>query len=226
MQDDLQDLQISKTEINNLTGLEVNTIPKYSVLQDPTRRLMFVFFNKQEKNTGLYIVFGISLWFLLLFMFTQYKSFFDYMIGIFAFFIMLQTLKPLSQYVQRYMKFSRKDTDIKLLSKLLEEIDKHNQLIKNIDTLDQLKSVGNPIDFQNREKVIEAIQITQADLIRALKTEKILRDNPNFNPEHFSIDLTSLQALQVSETVSEYSQILDEALQIGVTIQQEMKKLS
>jgi hypothetical protein len=226
MHADLQDLQISKTEINNLTGLEVNTIPKYSVLQDPIKTLIFVFFNKQEKNTGLYIVFGISLWILLLFMFTQYKSFFDYMIGIFAFFIMLQTLKPLSQYVQRYMKFSRKDTDIKLLSKLLEEIDKHNQLIKNIDTLDQLKSVGNPIDFQNREKVIEAIQITKADLIKALKTEKILRDNPNFNPEHFSIDLTSLQALQVSETASEYGQILDEALQIGVTIQQEMKKLS
>jgi len=51
----------------------------------------------------------------------------------------------------------------------------------------------------NRDKVVKALEVMKEDLTRALKTEKILRDNPQFKPESFSIDLTTLRALQVTD---------------------------
>ena len=51
----------------------------------------------------------------------------------------------------------------------------------------------------DRDKVVKALEVMKEDLTRALKTEKILRDNPQFKPEYFSIDLTTLRALQVTD---------------------------
>ena len=53
-----------------------------------------------------------------------------------------------------------------------------------------------------------------------------MRENPQFKPENFSVDLASLQALQVNERSQEYAAILNEALQVGMNVQQEMKELS
>ena len=108
---------------------------------------------------------------------------------------------------------------------LLKEVRKHNQIITNLYTLDQLEAVGNPVKINDRVKVIEALRITREGLVRALKTEKILRENPNFKPEYFNIDLTSLQAEKTMVKAIEYAQLLDDAVQIGVSVQTEMRKL-
>ncbi|MFM7884688.1 MAG: hypothetical protein ACKO8H_23710, partial [Microcystis panniformis] len=60
---------------------------------------------------------------------------------------------------------------------------------------------------------------------RALQTERILRENPQFRPEQFNIDLSGLRSLQATEKATEYGRFLDEALQIGVSVQTEMRKL-
>ena len=224
MQTDLQDLEISRTELNNLTGLDINKVPKLSVVQDPIKMLSFVVIT-QEEWPG-FVFFAISAYFSILFIFKEYKGFFDYIIGGFALLVSVTMAHTIYESLQKYMQLSGKHSPMVLLCKLLEEVDRHNQIIKNIDTLDQLKSVGNAIDLSNREKVIEAIKITKKDLLLAIQTDKILRENPGFNPESFAVDLTGLQALQVSATASEYSQILDQALQIGVNVQEEMRQLS
>jgi hypothetical protein len=108
---------------------------------------------------------------------------------------------------------------------LLKEVRKHNQIITNLYTLDQLEAVGNPVKINDRVKVIEALKITREGLVRALKTERILRENPNFKPEYFNIDLTSLQAERTMVKAVEYAQLLDDAVQIGVSVQTEMRKL-
>ena len=108
---------------------------------------------------------------------------------------------------------------------LQSEIEKHNQIITNLYTLDQLEAVGNPVKINDRVKVIEALKITREGLVRALKTERILRENPNFKPEYFNIDLTSLQAEKTMVKAIEYAQLLDDAVQIGVSVQKEMRKL-
>jgi hypothetical protein len=52
-----------------------------------------------------------------------------------------------------------------------------------------------------------------------------LRENPRFRPEQNNINLSSLGPLQGTEKAKEYGSFLDEALQIGVSVQTKMKKL-
>ena len=52
-----------------------------------------------------------------------------------------------------------------------------------------------------------------------------MRENPRFRPEQFNIDLSGLRSLQATEKATEYGRFLNEALQIGVSVQTEMRKL-
>ncbi len=107
----------------------------------------------------------------------------------------------------------------------IDEVNKHNQIIFNINILDQLEAVGNPVKLNERQKVIEALKINRENIVRALQTERILKENPQFQPEQFNIDLSGLRALEATEKATEYGRFLDEALQIGVSVQTEMRKL-
>lgn len=106
-----------------------------------------------------------------------------------------------------------------------KEINQYYQLILNINTLDELEAAGNPVKLNEREKVLEALRINRENLVRVLQTERILRENPQFSPEQFNIDLSGLRSLQATEKATEYGRFLDEALQIGVSVQTEMRKL-
>jgi hypothetical protein len=117
----------------------------------------------------------------------------------------------------------------KVLKTIFDKIYNYNKLIKAIDINDQLEDAGNTnLGLSDRQKVIEALQFTRNDLIRALKTERILRENKEFiasNPHMFTTNLTTLPHFQVSEQASEYGRILDETLKVAVDIQEELKKL-
>jgi hypothetical protein len=121
------------------------------------------------------------------------------------------------------LETSLKQAKNRSLRNLLIDVKNHNKLIYQIHVLDQLKSIGNAVALDERDKVIEALKITRANLIRSLQTERILRENPGFRPENFSVDVSSLRSLQVSEQSSEYGKFLNEALQIGMSIQDEIE---
>jgi hypothetical protein len=116
----------------------------------------------------------------------------------------------------------------KTIIPLFEEVSKYNQLAQILEVQDQLEAAGNPVVLSNREKTIEALELTRADLVRALKTERILRENKDIisiRPELFENNLIALRTLQVNEQASESGQLLNEALQVAVGVQEEMKKL-
>lgn len=119
--------------------------------------------------------------------------------------------------------------NFKSVRTLVKEVDKYNTVIKAVDINDQLEDAGNPgVGLSDREKVIQALAVMKADLERALKTERILRENKKFidkNPQLFTTNLTALTALQVSDRANEYGRVLDQALQIAVDVQEEMRKL-
>ncbi|MDB9466933.1 hypothetical protein PN480_20090 [Dolichospermum circinale CS-1225] len=52
-----------------------------------------------------------------------------------------------------------------------------------------------------------------------------MRENPKFKPEYFNIDLSTLEAEKTTVKAIEYAQLLDDAVQIGVSVQKEMRKL-
>nr|WP_174763868.1 MULTISPECIES: hypothetical protein [unclassified Anabaena] len=112
---------------------------------------------------------------------------------------------------------------------LLNDVERYNSVIKAIDINDQIEEAGNlQVGIEGREKVIEALKLTKEDLIRALKTEKILRENKNFiitNSNLFANNLAALASMQVTEEATEHSRLLNEALQISLDVQQEMKSL-
>ncbi|HEY9728308.1 MAG TPA: hypothetical protein V6D50_17795 [Chroococcales cyanobacterium] len=117
---------------------------------------------------------------------------------------------------------------LKTIIPLLEEVSKYNQLAKILEVQDQLEAAGNPGILSNREKTLEALELTRADLVRALKTERILRENKdiiNMQPELFENNLIALTTLQVSQQATESGQMLNEALQVAVVVREEMKKL-
>lgn len=106
--------------------------------------------------------------------------------------------------------------------KLIEEAKKINSIIKAINVNDQLVEAGHKGMSQNeRDKAIGAIKLAREDLVRALKTERILRDNKDIvtgNVELFANNLANLKALQVDEQASEFASILSKALQVAVDV--------
>ncbi|MCJ2543486.1 hypothetical protein [Thermostichus vulcanus] len=116
-----------------------------------------------------------------------------------------------------------------LLLNLLEEVDRYNNLIQAIQINDELEEAGNgTVQLTQRAQVIEGLKLTRADLVRALKTERILRQNQAFidsQSELFASNLATLTALQVSEQASEQGRLLDAALQIALDVRSEMQKL-
>ena len=112
---------------------------------------------------------------------------------------------------------------------LLNEVNRYNTVIRVIDINDQIEEAGNPeVVIEERDGVVEALKLTKADLVRALKTEKILRENKSFilsNTELFVNNLATLTAMQVTEQATEHGRLLNEALQIALDVQHEMKRL-
>ena len=201
MKADLQELMITEGEIKKIVG-------KFSSLGD---------------DIFCAAIFGVMMIWMLVFGRGYSRSlFYSYSnSAIFMLCIVTTFFTAMSMYFIIKLD-EKKNQRVRLLQ---SEIEKHNQIITNLYTLDQLEAVGNPVKINDRVKVIEALRITREGLVRALKTEKILRENPNFKPEYFNIDLTSLQAEKTMVKAIEYAQLLDDAVQIGVSVQKEMRKL-
>jgi hypothetical protein len=115
------------------------------------------------------------------------------------------------------------------LGKLMAEVVAYNNMIYAIHLNDQIEEAGNPdVKLEERDKVLAALQLTREDLIRALRTERILRENAKFmqtNPHLFASNLTALTALQVTDRATEHGRLLNEALQIAIDVQHQVKNL-
>ncbi|MGB3263060.1 MAG: hypothetical protein WBA89_03800 [Microcoleus sp.] len=112
---------------------------------------------------------------------------------------------------------------------LFDDVDRYNGIIKAIEINDRIEDAGNAeVKIGDRSKVIQALQLIREDLVRALKTERILRENKKFvatNSELFANNLRTLNALQISDRASQQGRLLNEALQLATEVQAEMKKL-
>lgn len=212
MQSDLQGLKITKGELKHLTGIHINDVYRPAIMQDAKKRADFISETLREVGYSFLIIFvPVTL--------------IGAILNLPWFITILSAL--IAAVALRYKKF--KDNSKKSLVDLLEDVDRYNAVIKAIDINDQLESVGNiGVGVQDREKVIEALKLTREDLVRALKTEKIIRENQSFiasNQEMFSSNLTAVKALQVSDRASEHGHLLNEALQIAISVKEEMRQL-
>ena len=117
------------------------------------------------------------------------------------------------------------------LERLLRSVDQHNKILKAIDINDQLLEAGNKNSTLNdRDRVLDALRINKEDIIRAIKTERILRENKDFIAQNMDIGMfdnhfASVEAIYLSERASEYGQFLNDTIQVAMQVQQEMKNM-
>lgn len=146
-------------------------------------------------------------------------------------FIVLSTILFLIELIVIFSmsRHIRQRIECKYLRNILKEVIKYNDIVKLININDDLIDLGHEIEgVSNRKKVIIALRLTRDDLVRALKTERILRENKRLlvkNTDLLVNNLGTLTALQVSEQASEKARLLNETIQIAVGVQEEMRKL-
>lgn len=235
MRDDLQGLEISQDELQKLTNLPVND--QFLIITNPLQKLAKLYIQKIKSSEGATVIFiGFAT-------FVFGYLFFDIIIKVFLSWITIPSWIVLiilgvwvGGFTQTilYLIWKSKSKVVKLnmtnsLQILLNDVERYNSVIRAIDINDQIEEAGNPeVLIKERENVLAALKLTKADLVRALKTERILRENKSFilsNTELFVNNLATLTAMQVNEQATEHGRLLNEALQIALDVQHEMKRL-
>ncbi len=115
---------------------------------------------------------------------------------------------------------------------LMNEAEKYNNAVKAVEILEQFKKTGNVQEnLVNREDAIQVLQLTRESLVSAFQTERILREHQDFMDHRYELfahlenNLTTLMTFNVSNQANEYGQLLNEALQIGMSVHREIQKL-
>ncbi|MCX7595247.1 MAG: hypothetical protein N2235_16100 [Fischerella sp.] len=234
MREDLQGLEISKNELRELTNLPLYY--ELIIIIRPLERFIKNMIDKikgPEGATFIYIGITISVICYLIFDFIA-ENFTPIMAPSWILFLVFCLGISIITQLLLYLNWRQKNQIVKTnitpsLQILLMDVDRYNAVIKAIDINDQIEAAGNiGVTIKERNKVIEALKLARADLVRALKTERILRENKNFiisNTELFANNLAALTAMQITEKASEHGKLLNEALQIALDVQHEMGKL-
>ncbi|MEH1849778.1 MAG: hypothetical protein V7L25_33580 [Nostoc sp.] len=235
MRDDLQGLEVSQDELQKLTNLPVNE--ELLIITNPLKILAKIYIQKLQSSEGATVVFmGFSTFVFVYILFDIIIKFFVTWITIPSWMLLIILgiwIVGLTQTIL-YLIWKTRTKRVKInmtksLQVLLNEVNRYNTVIRVIDINDQIEEAGNPeVVIKEREGVIEALKLTKADLVRALKTERILRENKSFilsNTELFVNNLATLTAMQVTEQATEHGRLLNEALQIALDVQHEMKRL-
>jgi hypothetical protein len=234
VQPDLQGLEISPGELRHLSGVDSTEVFRPSILHNPKQRWSFLF---QEFLLSLAltpIIVGLLHVFVILPLIgASLPATLVTLVGV-----------PIAIVATRWFWLQRNSPTA--LCCLLDEVDRYNAVIKAIHINDQLEAAGTRetslsdrvseaeplgsalLPKADRQKVIQALTLTKEDLVRALRAERVLRENQSFlvgNPELLATNLRTLQTLQVNDRASEYGRLLNEALEIAVGVQEEMTKL-
>ena len=224
MRDDLQGLDISHDQLQDATNLPVHN--KLIIITDVIQQFGIRLLKKAQRTEIATVVFAglaISVCTYLLVKLSSWLSLIIFVLWTGGSIQILLYLlwKGKSKFLKQNMTNS--------LRILLNDVERYNSVIKAIDINDQIEDVGNlGVSIQAREKVLLALELTRNDLIRALKTERILRENKSFiitNSDLFTNNLAALASMQVTEEATEHGRLLNEALQISLDVQQEMKNL-
>jgi hypothetical protein len=209
MRADIQGLEITVGELRHLCGAGPDRVYR------PVSATKFA--REALKTVGLIVLVLISCWLLVAIFPRAYVFWFALHLAAIAGLIFEDAWK---------IWCSRHHKD---LIHLFDDVDRYNSIIRAIEINDKIEDAGNAeVKIGDRSKVIQALQLIREDLVRALKTEKILREHKKFlatNSELFANNLRTLNALQISDRSSQPGRLLNEALQLAVGVQAEMKKL-
>ncbi|AFY54823.1 hypothetical protein Riv7116_2305 [Rivularia sp. PCC 7116] len=235
MRDDLKGLAINQKELQKLTNLPINE--ELIILVNPLKLLIGQFIHRVRGPEGATAIFiGLAAILSSYIVFDLVLKMFGNLLQLPSWLLFIKVCffgGAITQLIL-YFTWKKRVSTVKenlthCLNTLLHEVDRFNAVVKAIDINDKIEAAGNTeVIIKERKRVIEALKYTRADLVRALKTERILRENKRFivnNSELLANNLATLTQMQVSERASEHGRLLNEALEIAMDVQQEMKRL-
>jgi hypothetical protein len=219
MSADWQNLRLSPREIEQWSGLEVGDrwvggillgVYRFSKLQHPLAWVGWVLF---ELATGA-----------LLFVFTLPIGLgIARMIPSTRVMLISMAVTTLGGMVVLHGYRWRKGRSLQTLLHLLDEIDRYHEVLAAIAVADQLAvAQGKTLTTAHHE----TLQLTRDCLITGLKTERILRAQPNWIAQdgaiHLEQSLTLLKTLDLQTQADEYAEILQQSVDIAQRVQQEL----
>ncbi|WOD39203.1 hypothetical protein [Nodosilinea sp. E11] len=219
----LQALRITRSELDQLTGLDIDSVFMDKMIRPSvwrSRRQLLSLLITECLMLGTIFVVCLGLGLVLVSQQQGFDQFRALLLGIAGAIAIGAVAWHLYQW-QRSKRFMT-------LARLLDECDRHNDIIRALQVLEELDAAqGIGAGFQNSE-ILVALQATRDSLTSALVTEKILRRHRALLARRQDLfttleaNLVTLQTLQVNHQASEYRQFLQEALAIGLAVQQEM----
>lgn len=237
MKPELEKLLISEIQFQEITGISITEVSE--IIIDREKK----FFHKLRKialdffmATSIYII-GISvvlaliIWLLAqIFKFglpTESSDFFSALKLAAYFSIPIGSFIAIKLNYGKLAKLNAKKNNLKHLAVLFNEFQKHNQIVRAIDVKEQLDAVEQTeSDPQIKLTLLKALIEMREDLIKALKVEKILRENSSVvqtNPELFQSSFNATNVQKIIDRGSEYDRLINKTLKIGTKVNQEIK---
>lgn len=227
MQPDLDSIKITEEDLEQLSGLEINNlfmgnVCRPSVLYSSKKLLSYIL--TQVLWLGLICIFVIPVGFIIA---QNIVNFPESIFKVLRITLGLSLVTILAWNFYTWLKGKR----MKSLANLLDEVDKYNEVVQAVDVMNKLTAVGSIEVDPNRKKVTEALSVTRDSLVSALMVERILREHKDVITRRHQLltnienNLSALMTLEVNQQASEYGGLINSALLIGMSVQEEMQKL-
>jgi hypothetical protein len=100
-----------------------------------------------------------------------------------------------------HLKMAKRGKALSSLKNLFQEVIRYNNLVRGASVKLRLSAIKNELDEADIKKLEQVFSSMQDELVKALKIERLLRENKaviNFNSELFEKDQSSFQSLVVN----------------------------
>lgn len=233
-------LIITPRDLKRLTGIKTENIPGSSVAGDCLKLKSFINQRiKLERSESNWIFAIVSAFFLTASylaiiltnkLFTS-GTFFTYSRAIVtsgtiavAVFIVCNLILALS--LRSQIKSNSKNRRFSTLRALIDDINSYNQAARTLNDQIKITNLSEQSNRINQQRKIQVFQKVKQQLITALKTERIIRENPNFDPDAVASNIVPVSAISLNQTASSYSQELADAIAIGIKVEKEITNRS
>lgn len=235
----LDELRITTHDLDSLTGLDISDIfmgraVRPSVFRHPKRSLSFVV--SEIMTLGLIVIFCLPASLVIA---KSSPGFTDSAANTIQFLhVSVGISLAIFALWNGYLWF--RSTALKTLAHLLDDVDKHNEIIDALQVLDELVAVQNTsaqrginstFSLENRTDVLQALGATRESLVCGLMTERVLRKHQRSLARRHDLftnietNLATLQTLQMNQSANDYGHLLNDALQIGMSVRREIEQL-
>jgi hypothetical protein len=125
----------------------------------------------------------------------------------------------------------RRRKRIKILLRLLDEVDQFNRIIQSVNVVRELSVARGDVGSPDGE-VLRILQLTRQSLLAGLQVDRLLRAYQNSHHiqrslvQEIETNLADLQELRTHRELDDYGQLLHQACQIGTSVYIELQELS